>query len=299
MTTIEQVETELRHRTAPTMLSRLIRRPVGLFGLVVVAVLVVLTIVGEYVAPYDAATQDVASRLQGPSGAHWLGTDAVGRDLLSRIIEGIRIEMAVALPGVLLALLLGLLLGTMSGYIGGRVDQALIVVMDAMQAFPSVVLALVLVSVVGSSATNLALVVAVTFAPQFARVARASVLALREQPFIEAERALGVGQARVISVHVLPNIFAPLFILMAMNIPSAVTVEAGLSFLGLGVQPPAPSWGVLLRDGFDNVYSSPWAVVFTGLALAVTTIGFTALGESLRDVLDPKLAGSEKGRYEL
>jgi peptide/nickel transport system permease protein len=281
-----------------TVLGQVVRRPVGLIGVAIVGVLVVLAVFGEQLAPYDASAQDIVHRFEGPSSAHWLGTDGLGRDLFSRILVGARIAMMVALPGVLAALVLGLLIGTIAGFIGGRMDRALIVVMDALQAFPSVVLALVLVAVLNSSLTNLAVVVAVTFAPQFARVARASVLTLREQPFIEAERALGVGSLRIMRVHVLPNILAPLFILFAMNIPSAITVEAGLSFLGMGVQPPTPSWGVLLRDGFDSLYSAPWAVIFTGVAISVTTIGFTALGETLRDVSDPKLAGLKGARYD-
>jgi peptide/nickel transport system permease protein len=167
-----------------------------------------------------------------------------------------------------------------------------------LQAFPSVILALVLVALLGPSQTNLVVVVAITFAPQSARVTRASVLALRQNLFVEAERALGARPTRIVGVHILPNIVAPLFILLAMNIPSAITVEAGLSFLGMGVQPPTPSWGVILSEGFESVYDAPWAVLFTGLALVLTTIGFTALGETLRDVSDVRLAGSRKARYD-
>lgn len=265
-------------------------RPAGRVGLIVIVGLVVLALFGNWIAPHDPDAQDIARRLEGPSSTYWFGTDQLGRDLLSRIIHGVRIELQVALPGVIAALLLGLLMGSVAGYLGGRTDRVMIVIMDSLQAFPSVVLALVLVAVIGSSLSNLALVVAFTFAPQFARVARASVLALRQQPFIEAETALGVSQPRIIRVHVLPNIISPLFVLMAMNIPSAITVEAGLSFLGLGVNPPTPSWGVILKDGFDNIYGSPWAVVFAAVALSITTIGFTSLGETLRDVSDPHLA---------
>jgi len=194
-------------------------------------------------APYNGAAQDIADRLQGPSAQHVLGTDALGRDLLSRIMLGLRIELGVAIPAVAAAFMIGLLLGVVAGYVGGRTDSAIIVILDSMQAFPSVVLALVLVAVLGPSLTNLIVVIAITFAPQSARVARASVLAVRQEPFIEAEQSLGARPSRMIVVHVLPNILAPLFILLAMNIPSAITVEAGLSFLGMGVQPPTPSWG--------------------------------------------------------
>ncbi|QGN50910.1 ABC transporter permease subunit [Micromonospora sp. WMMC415] len=264
----------------------------------VVAALVLVAVFAPYIVPYDGAVQDIPNRLQGPSGSHLLGTDGLGRDLLSRILLGVRVELAVALPAVCAALVLGLLLGLVAGYLGGWVDNAVVVFMDTIQAFPSVVLALVLVAVLGPSLTNLVIVVAITFAPQSARVTRASVLALRQSPFIEAERSLGASTLRIIGVHVLPNVIAPLFILLAMNIPSAITVEAGLSFLGMGVQPPTPSWGVILSDGFADVYEAPWAVLWTALALVLTTIGFTTLGETLRDVSDPRLSGAKGLRYD-
>lgn len=280
------------------LLGRLVRRPAGAFGVAVVAALLLVAVFAPHVVPYDGATQDIPNRLQGPSGSHLLGTDGLGRDLLSRILLGVRIELAVALPAVCTSLVLGLLLGLVAGYRGGWVDNAVVVFMDTIQAFPSVVLALVLVAVLGPSLTNLVIVVAITFAPQSARVTRASVLALRQSPFIEAERALGAGTLRIIGVHVLPNVIASLFILLAMNIPSAITVEAGLSFLGMGVQPPTPSWGVILSEGFADVYEAPWAVLWTALALVLTTIGFTTLGETLRDVSDPRLSGAKGLRYD-
>jgi peptide/nickel transport system permease protein len=281
-----------------SLFGRLLRRPAGLLGLVIVTCLVLTAILAPYVAPYDGAAQDIPHRLQGPSSSHLLGTDDLGRDLLSRIMLGVHIELAVAIPAVCAALVVGLVLGLVAGYLGGRVDNVVVVFLDTIQAFPAVILALVLVAVLGPSLTNLVLVIAVTFAPQSARVTRASVLAVRQNPFIDAERSLGAGTLRILGVHVLPNIVAPLFILLAMNIPSAITVEAGLSFLGMGVQPPTPSWGVILSQGFQTVYEAPWAVLWTCLALVVTTIGFTALGETLRDVSDPRLAGSKGLRLD-
>jgi peptide/nickel transport system permease protein len=281
-----------------SMLGRLVRRPAGLFGLVLVTGLLLVAVLAPYLVPYDGAAQDIPNRLQGPSSSHLLGTDHLGRDLLSRIMLGVRIELGVAIPGVCAALGLGLLLGLTAGYLGGWIDNAAVVFLDTMQAFPSVILALVLVAVLGPSRTNLVVVIAITFAPQAARVTRASVFVLKQDPFIEAERALGARSLRILGVHVLPNIIAPLFILLAMNIPSAITVEAGLSFLGMGVQPPTPSWGVILSEGFENVYEAPWAVVWTGLALVVTTIGFTTLGETLRDLSDPRLSGAKRLRYD-
>lgn len=282
-----------------SVLARLVRRPAGAISLGLVTALVLVAVFAPYLAPYNPAAQDIPARLQGPSGAHLLGTDELGRDLLSRIMMGLRIELAVAVPAVSAALVLGLLLGLTAGYLGGRADNAIVVFLDTMQAFPSMVLALVLVAVLGPSLPDLVAVLAVTFAPQSARATRASVLGLRRQPFIEAERALGVRTPRILAVHVLPNIVAPLLILLTMNIPSAITVEAGLSFLGLGVQPPTPSWGVILSDGFSNIYQAPWAVIWTGLALIITTVGFITLGETLRDVCDPQravLARSRRGR---
>jgi peptide/nickel transport system permease protein len=272
-----------------SILARLLRRPAGAFGFVVVAGLCLVAAFAPLVAPYGAAEQDIVNRLQGPSGDHVLGTDHLGRDLLSRIIFGARVELGVAVPAVTAALVLGLALGLTAGYLGGRVDNVLIVIMDSIQAFPPVILALALLAVLGASLRNILIVIAITFSPQYARVARASVLAVKQNPFIEAERALGAHSVRVVGVHILPNIMAPLFILLAMNIPSAITVEAGLSFLGVGVQPPTPSWGVILAEGFERVRDAPWPVISTGLALVLTTLGFTLLGETLRDVVDPRL----------
>ena len=168
--------------------------------------------------------------------------------------------------------------------------------MDAIQSFPSVVLALTVLAVLGPSLGNVLVVIAITFSPQYGRVARASVLAVKQNPFIEGARALGATSPRVVTVHVLPNIVAPLFILLAMNIPSAIAVEAGLSFLGVGVQPPTPSWGVILAEGFERARDAPWPIISTGLALILTTLGFTLLGETLRDVIDPRMKSVQRPR---
>jgi peptide/nickel transport system permease protein len=275
-----------------SLLVRLARNPAGLFGLVVVTGLLVLAVFAPQIAPYDPAHLDVVNRLQGPSADHLLGTDQLGRDLLSRLVFGVRIELRVAVPATIGALALGVLLGLAAGYLGGRVDNALIVVMDTIQAFPAVILALTILALLGPSLGNVAIVLGVALAPAFARVTRALVLAVKQNPYIEAERSLGAGTPRIVLVHVAPNILPPLLTLVAMTLPIAIAAEAGLSFLGLGVQPPTPSWGVILADGFTYVRDAPWAVVWTGLALMVTTLGFTFLGEALRDELDPRLAGA-------
>ena len=262
----------------------------------VVAILLVAALIPGVLAPYDPDAQDIPSRLQGPSLDHLLGTDEIGRDLLSRVIFSCRIELGVAVPAVLCALVAGLVLGVLAGYVGGWLDNALIVVMDSLQAFPAVILALVLLSLLGSSLGNLVLVIAVAFIPNYARVSRALVLALKQNQFVEAERSLGASPERLVLVHVVPNILAPLFILLAMDLPSAITTEAGLSFLGLGVQPPTPSWGAMLASGFARVQDSPWGVLAPGLALMIATLGFTLLGETLRDVFDPRLSGVRRWR---
>jgi peptide/nickel transport system permease protein len=272
------------------------RRPAGAFGLVVVATLLVAALIPGVLAPYDPDAQDIPSRLQGPSLDHLLGTDEIGRDLLSRVIFSCRVELGVAVPAVLFALVAGLVLGVLAGYVGGWLDNALIVVMDSLQAFPAVILALVLLSLLGSTLGNLVLVIAVAFIPNYARVSRALVLALKQNQFVEAERSLGASPKRLVLVHVVPNILAPLFILLAMDLPSAITTEAGLSFLGLGVQPPTPSWGAMLASGFARVQDSPWGVLAPGLALMIATLGFTLLGETLRDVFDPRLSGVRRWR---
>jgi peptide/nickel transport system permease protein len=270
------------------------RRPSGLFGLIIVAGLIIVLVFAPVLSPYDDAKQDIQNRLQGPSAAHWLGTDHLGRDLLSRLIFGTRVALGTAFPSVLGALVGGLILGLIAGYAGGNVDNAILVITDSLQAFPAVILALALLALLGPSSTNVIVVIIMAFMPGYARVARAQVLSVKENPFVEVERSLGASNGRIIFVHILPNILAPLVILLAMDLPSAITFEAGLSFLGLGVKPPTPSWGVILADGFNRIRNSPWPVLWAGLALMLTTLGFTLFGETLRDVLDPKLAGSRR-----
>ena len=279
-----------------TLLREVVSRPAGAFGLVVVLLLVAAAIAPGFFAPYGADTQDIPSRLQGPSLDHLLGTDELGRDLLSRLIYSCRVELGVAVPSVLAALIGGLILGVLAGYRGGMLDNVLIVVMDSLQAFPAVILALVLLALLGSSLQNVIIVIAVAFIPNYARVSRALVLALKNNQFVEAERSLGASPLRMVLVHIVPNILAPLFILLAMDIPGAITTEAGLSFLGLGVQPPTASWGVMLADGFARVQNSAWGVITPGVALMLATLAFTLLGETLRDVFDPKLSGVRRWR---
>ncbi|MQA77765.1 MAG: ABC transporter permease subunit [Streptosporangiales bacterium] len=268
---------------------RLLRRAGGVFGILVVLTLVVLALVPD-VAPYGPATQEIENRLQGPSLDHPFGTDHLGRDLLSRLVFGVRIELSVALPAIALALVCGLVLGLVAGYVGRWLDTVIVTLVDTIQSFPAVILALVLLVLLGPSTGAITLVLAIGFIPSYARTSRALMLATKENPYVEAERSIGAGPVRIITVHILPNMIAPVFILLAMDLPSVIAIEAGLSFLGLGIQPPTPSWGVILSDGFQYIRQSPWAIVAASGVLVVTTLGLTLLGEALRDTLDPRLA---------
>ena len=278
-------------------LQQLIHRPAGLIGLIIVVGLIILAVVPGIFAPYEPDAQTISDRLQGPSMDHLLGTDRLGRDTLSRLIYGVGIALIVALPAVLSALVIGLLLGIVAAWRGGLIDAVLVIVMDVLQAFPAVILALALLALLGPSLRNVIIVVSIAFIPNYARVSRALVFSAKANQWVEAERALGASTLRIVFTHILPNIMPPLFILMAMDIPSAIVIEAGLSFLGLGVQPPTPSWGVILSDGFQSIMQSPWAVVFASIILMITTLGFTMLGETLRDIVDPRLSGLTRRRW--
>jgi peptide/nickel transport system permease protein len=266
------------------------RSPAGIFGLIIVLGLLACALAAPVLAPHDFASQDIPNRLQAPSPQYTLGTDHLGRDVLSRLIYGTRTALETAVPGVLIALGIGVVLGVAAGYAGGLVEAIVLVCTDTMQAFPSILFALALLALIGPSTASVIMVIAIAFAPGYARIVRAQVLVLKTQPFVEVCRALGASDLRIIGVHILPNIVAPLMILLAMDLASAIAIEAGLSFLGLGVKPPTPSWGVVLSDGFARIRQSPWPVLFASLALALTTLGLTLFGESLRDALDPRLS---------
>ncbi len=274
------------------VLGDVLRRPLGVLGFVIVLGFMLMVVLAPLLTPYDYAEQDIPSMLQGPSRAHWLGTDHLGRDLWSRIVYGSRIALSVAVPAVAVALAGGLVIGLTAGYLGGIVDDVALVLLDSLQAFPAVILALAILAVLGPSLVNVIVVIGLAWTPGYARITRAQVLSAKQNQYIEVERSLGASQRRILFLHILPNIVAPLLILAAMDLPVVITFEAGLSFLGLGVRPPTPSWGVILSDGFDRIRQSPWPITWAGLTLIITTLGFTLFGETLRDVLDPQLSGT-------
>ena len=265
-----------------------VRAPLTAIGLAIIATLVVLVVFAPWIAPHDPIAINPAQRLLPPSLTHPLGTDQLGRDLFSRALFGGRVALQLALACVGLAFLIGVPLGLIAGFGPQWLDNALLFVFDAIRSFPAVILALVMITVTGPSLTTILIVVVLSRIPDYARVVRAQTQTLRDATFIRSARAMGLPFWRILVVHLAPNAVGPVFILASMDIPVVITIEAGLSFLGLGVRPPTPSWGTILNDGFSFIQASPWPIIAGCLPLVLVTLGFTFLGEALRDALDPK-----------
>ena len=254
------------------------------------AVLVLLAVAAPLAAPYDPYAMRPDALLRPPGAAHWLGTDAFGRDVLSRVIHGARVSLSVAAASVSLSLAAGTLLGVCAGYFGGRVDALISRATDGLLAFPDILLALAIMAVLGASATNVTLAIAVVYTPIFARIARGAAMQVRRQPYVEAARALGFGHVRVIARHVLPNVAPPLVVQTTLSLAFAMLAEAALSFLGLGVEPDAPSWGVMLNEAKDWMELAPWVALFPGLAITLVAFSFNVLGDALRTATGPAAA---------
>jgi peptide/nickel transport system permease protein len=263
----------------------------GAIGLVIVAVVVLSAVFAPLVATHDPDALDVLNRFSGPTAQHWLGTDHLGRDLYSRLVHGASVAMAVALTAISTALIAGTLLGILAASLPARSERLILILFDVVSSFPSLVLALAAVAVFGPSTMLVVIIVAVTLIPHFGRVARAQVLTVRNAPYIEAERLLGASSWRIVFSHILPNIAGPLVVLASIDIPVVITIEAGLSFIGLGVRPPLASWGTLIYDGYAYLSDSKLPVVIASSALGLATLGFTLFGEALRDAVDPRLDG--------
>jgi len=261
----------------------------GLVGLVIVTVVVAAALFAPWLATHDPDALDVMNRFAGPSWQHWLGTDHLGRDLYSRLIHGARVAMAVAVTAIALALTVGTLLGILAASLPARSERFILILFDIISSFPSLVLALAVVAVFGPSTLLVVIIVAVTLIPHFGRVARAQVLTVATAPFIEAERILGASFPRIVLSHLLTNIAGPLVVLASMDVPVVITIEAGLSFIGLGVRPPLASWGTLIYDGYAYLSDSTLPVLISSAALGIATLGFTLFGEALRDAVDPRL----------
>ncbi|SPH23758.1 Glutathione transport system permease protein GsiD [Defluviimonas aquaemixtae] len=270
-------------------LRKILREPLGAFGLSLVIIVVVGAVFADLLASWDPTRLNPRDRFQGPSATHLFGTDQLGRDLFSRVLHGGRIALSVAIGATALSLAIGAVLGLIAGYGPRWLDNLLILIFDAVKSFPTVMLALTLVTLFGPSLSAVVIVVVLVNVPSYARIIRTQTIALKSSEFVTAAQSMGAGMARILRVHILPNIIGPVLILASMDIPVVIAIEAGMSFLGLGVRPPTPSWGAILNDGFANIRESAWIVIAGGLPIILTTLGFTFLGETLRDLFDPRL----------
>ncbi len=267
------------------------RNRLALAGLMTVIALYLIAFLAPLIAPYDPIVQgDLTTTAYLPPGAdHWMGTDQFGRDMLSRIIYGARISLAIGFIAVAIAIILGSLLGAIAGYIGGKVDAAIMRFTDMVMAFPRLVLLIMIIALFDTSLTLIILILGLTQWPGTARLVRGEVLSLREQEYVQAARALGFGRSRIILRHLIPNVLAPVIVAATLGIGNTIVLEAGLSFLGMGVQPPTPSWGTLVADGRQSLIDAWWVATFPGLAIVVTVLAFNLVGDGLRDALDPRL----------
>jgi peptide/nickel transport system permease protein len=258
-------------------------------GLVLLVVLVASALLAEVIAPYDVRVQNMKERYHAPDHRHWMGTDEFGRDVLSRILVGSRVSLSIGIGSIIAAMTVGVLLGVYSGLKGGWIDQVLTRVIDSLMTFPSLLLGILAVSALGPGTGNTAIAIAIAFVPRFARVSRGPTMVLKESEFIMAARACGATDARVIRRHILPNLVGEVVVMGSLWVSTAIIVEASLSFLGLGVQPPTPSWGMMIKQGVNDMNLAPWLAVSPGLAISLAVLSFNLLGDGLRDLLDPKL----------
>ena len=260
----------------------------GLFIFVVAA-----AIFAPVIAPHDPIEQNIFDRLKGPSSDYWFGTDAFGRDIFSRVVWGARISLVIALSSILFAMVAGTFIGLVAGYIGGRFDALIMQAMDVLLAFPGLILGLIVVAMLGPSIANLAIAISITAIPPFARIARAPTIAIKNREFIDAGRALGYSNRRLMFKHILPNIAPEVLVMGSLWLATAIRVEASLAFIGLGVSPPTPTWGGMIREGFESILDSHWLVICPSVAILIVVLGLNLLGDGLRDAVDPRLKGEK------
>jgi len=270
-------------------LRRLFRNKLAIIGMVILGLFVFCAIFAPWIAPYDPIAQDITRRREPPSWEHPFGLDEVGRDLLSRVIYGARVSLYVGVASVSLAIIAGTLIGAVSGYAGGWIDNVIMRIMDIMLAFPSLLLAIAIVAILGPGLLNMLYAIAFVSIPAYARIVRASVLAAKEMDYTLAARAIGCSSSRILFRHIMPNCLTPIIVQGTLGIATAILDAAGLSFLGLGAQPPTPEWGAMLGQGRGSVFTAPHVVIFPGLAIMLSVLGFNLLGDGLRDALDPRL----------
>jgi len=271
------------------VLKRLLRHRSARAGGLLLTLIILMAVFADVIAPNGYDDQDLLARLKPPSKEHWMGTDQLGRSIFDRIVWGARISLMVGIVATAISLVLGTALGLVSGYYGGWVDRIIMGVMEVLLAFPGILLAIAVVSIFGPGLNNVMLAVGIAHVPQFARMARGATLSAKAMDFVEAERAIGASNARILWVHILPNIVGPIVVLSTLSVGTSILSAAGLSFLGLGAQPPVPDWGGMISQGRQFLRTAWWVGVFPGLAILVTVLGFNLLGDGLRDALDPRM----------
>lgn len=260
-----------------------------LLGIIIIVAMFCVAVFASQLAPYEYDEMTIKDKLIGPTGSHLLGTDQFGRDILARTIYGAQVSLMVGLGGTAMAMVAGIVLGATAGYWGGWWDEVLMRVLDIWMAFPYIVLAIVLAWIIGPGLRNLILVIGIIRAPQFARITRGSVLTIKEVEFIEAARSVGQRSLLILWRHILPNCISPIIVYASLCVATAINAEAALSFLGLGIQPPTPSWGMMLAEGRRYMFDAPWIPTFPGIAISLTILGYNLLGDGLRDALDPRM----------
>jgi len=267
----------------------ILRHKIAALGGALVALVALSAILAPWLSPHDPLEQNVLLRLGAPSADNPLGTDSFGRDILSRVLWGGRVSLLVSTSAVALAIVIGGALGLLAGYIGGAFDRITMAAMDVLLSFPTLVMGLLVVAMLGPTVANLILAITLTAIAPFARIARAPTLAVKERDFVEAGRALGFSSLRIMIIHILPNIVDEILVMASLWLATAIRTEASLSFIGLGVRPPTPTWGGMIREGFENILDSPWLAIFPSLAILVIMLGLNMLGDGLRDATDPRL----------
>jgi peptide/nickel transport system permease protein len=260
-------------------------------GLVVFLIVVVAAILAPVLAPFDPNDQNILEKLRAPTLEHWLGTDSFGRDTLSRVIYGARISLIIGVVSTIAAMVIGSAIGMLAGWRGGRLDTVTMQAMDVLLAFPSLILGLILVAMLGPSVVNIIIAIALTSIPPFARIARAPTIAIKEREFVDAGRALGYSDTRILIVHILPNILPEILVMGSLWLANAIRTEASLAFVGLGVKPPIATWGGMIREGFENILDSYWLALVPSVAILIVIFALNLLGDGLRDAIDPKLKG--------
>jgi peptide/nickel transport system permease protein len=287
----ERALAPLRRRSFLVTRAPIMREPLNVLALTVIALFALGAVFAPLVAPYDPLSQDLASRLEPPTAAHWLGTDQLGRDILSRLLYGSRISLVIGVVVVGLAGVFGTIVGLVAGYAGGLVDEGLMRLTEVFLAFPPLILAMAIAGALGPSLTNAIIAIAAVTWAVYARLARGQVLSLRRREFVEAARSIGASRTRILLRHLLPNAVAPLLIQASFDMGSAIISAAGLSFIGFGAQPPTPEWGVMISEGRNYIATQPWLSLFPGLAILFTVAAFNLIGDGLRDAFDPRLRG--------